>query len=99
MVRWSLFGPAAAAQQQNAGTIVFTHAPDGGGPWPVEDIYSMGSDGANVQALTDDGHSHDPVWSPDGRRILFIHDSALQTRPAYRESQGFESYHPVELSV
>jgi Tol biopolymer transport system component len=51
------------------------------------------------KALTSDGHSHTPAWSPDGRRILFIHDSALQTKPAYREEKGFESYHPVELSV
>ena len=56
-------------------------------------------DGANVKALTNDGHSHDPSWSPDGRQILFVHDSALSTRPPSREQKGFESYHPVELYV
>ncbi len=93
------FQMIAWAQQQAVGPIVFIHAPDGGAPWPVEDIYSMDADGANVKALTNDGHSHDPSWSPDGRHILFVHDSALSTRPAYREQKGFESYHPVELYV
>jgi Tol biopolymer transport system component len=59
----------------------------------------MDADGRNVKPLTHDGHSHTPSWSPDGRRILFVHDSALQTKPAYREAKEFESYHPVELQV
>lgn len=91
--------PSASAQQQSVGTIVYTHAPDGGPPWPVEDIYSMGADGANAKALTNDGHSHNPVWSPDGKRVLFVHDSMLQTKPDYRETKEVESYHPVELFV
>jgi TolB protein len=91
-----LFQPAARAQQ---GTIIFTHAPDGGPPWPVEDVYSMSSDGSNVKALTNDGHSHDPAWTSDGRGILFIHDAALQTAPAYREQKQYESHHSVELYV
>ncbi len=93
------FQAVLSAQQQRAGIIVYTHARDGGAPWPVEDIYSMGADGANIKALTSDGHSHNPAWSPDGRRVLFVHDSSLQTKPAYREQKGFESYHPVELHV
>jgi Tol biopolymer transport system component len=95
----ALFQPFASAQQQSAGTIVFTHAPDASAPWPVTDIYSMGADGSNVKVLTNDGHSHTPSWSADGRRILFVHDSTLQTKPAYREEKGFDSYHPVELYV
>ena len=84
--------PPASAQQ-----LVYTHAPDGSPGWPVADIYSMRADGSGVRALTHDGHSHDPSWSPDGQRILFIHDSTLRTKPAYREQKGFESHHPVEL--
>jgi Tol biopolymer transport system component len=95
----ALFQPFASAQQHSVGTIVYTHAPDGSAPWPVTDIYSMGADGSNVKALTNDGHSHSPAWSPDGRRILFVHDSTLRTKPAYREQKGFESYHPVDLYV
>jgi Tol biopolymer transport system component len=90
---------ATATAQQRTGTIVYTHAPDAGVPWPVQDIYSMDANGANVKALTNDGHSHNPAWSPDGRRVLFVHDSALETKPANRERKEFESYHPVELYV
>jgi Tol biopolymer transport system component len=110
--RWILLIPAVAllqpanplqrialAQQQAPGTIVFVHAPDGGPPWPVEDVYSMDADGANVKALTSDGHSHNPAWSPDGQRMLFVRDSTLQIRPASKEEKQFGSYHPVELFV
>jgi TolB protein len=95
----ALFRPFAWAQRHNVGTIVYMHAPEEGAPWPITDIYSMGADGNNIKALTNDGHSHTPAWSPDGRRILFIHDSTLRTKPAYREQKGYESYHPVELYV
>jgi len=88
-----------ASAQSNAGRIVYVQAPDGGPPWPVEDIYLMNGDGSGVKALTTDGHSHDPAWSPDGKGILFIHDMALGKKPAYREQPGYESYHPVELYV
>jgi TolB protein len=80
-----LLQPVAWGQQGSVGTIVYEHAPNGGPPWPVTDIYSMSADGRNVKALTNDGHSHNPSWSPDGRRIVFIHDSALK--------------HPVGLDV
>jgi Tol biopolymer transport system component len=93
------FQMIAQTPRQEPGTIVFVHAPDGGAPWPVEDIYSIDRDGTNVKALTNDGHSHGPAWSSDGRRVLFIHDSALQTKPAYKEEKEFDSYHPVELYV
>ncbi len=96
----AVFAAAAAlAQQPKLGTVVYERAPDGAEPWPVQDVYSMSADGSNVRALTTDGHSHDPAWSPDGRRIIFIHDSALSEPPPYREAQGFESYHPIELHV
>lgn len=91
--------PVASAQQQGRPTILYTHAPDGGAPWPVEDIYSIDADGTHERALTNDGHGHHPVWSPDGRRILFVHDSVLQTAPAHDQRNAFESYHPVELYV
>src|SRR5579864_2825224 len=81
----ALFQPLASAQQQSVGTIVYMRAPEGSAGWPVTDIYSMAGDGSNVKALTNDGHSHTPAWSPDGRRILFVHNSALK--------------HPIELQV
>lgn len=86
-----------APAQKEAGTIVFIHAPDGGPPWPVEDVYAMDADGTNVRALTNDGHSHHPIWSPDGKRLLFVHDSSLETQASPREQKQYESHHPVEL--
>ena len=82
------FAPLAPA------AVVFTPAPDGAPPWPVEDVYTMADDGTNVRALTNDGHSHDPAWSPDGKRILFVHDAALQA-----SNSESDSHHPVELYV
>jgi Tol biopolymer transport system component len=87
----ALILPPASAQQ-----ILFTHAPNDGPPWPVEDVYSMNADGSGVKALTSDGLSHDAVWTADGRGILFVHDGALQT-PTRPERKGFESYHSAEL--
>jgi Tol biopolymer transport system component len=87
----------AFSHRASAATLVYMYAPDGSGPWPIQDIGSMNDDGSNVKALTNDGHSHNPIWSPDGRHILFIHDSALTNPPPYREAKGFESYHSVEL--
>lgn len=94
-----LVAAGAGAQPSSVGTIVFVHAPDGGPPWPVEDIYTMDAGGRNVKALTNDGHSSNPSWSPDGKRILFVHDAALQTKPAYKEEKRYESYHSTELCV
>jgi Tol biopolymer transport system component len=39
-------------------------------------IYTVEAGGTRLRALTTDGHSHDPSWSPNGRRILFLHDSS-----------------------
>lgn len=63
-----------AAEGRGAGRIVFEHAPDGVLPGPTTDIYAVNSDGTHLQALTNDGHSHDPSWSPDGHQILYLHD-------------------------
>lgn len=89
---------AITLAEQKAGTIVFTHAPEGRPPWPVEDVYVMDADGANVRALTHDGHSHDATWSPDGDHVLYVHDAALQT-PMPNEQREFVSHHPIELYV
>jgi Tol biopolymer transport system component len=93
------FPALAQAQPQGAPILVYDHVPDGGPPWPVTDVYTMSADGSNSKALTNDGHSHNPTWSPDGQRILFVHDAVLSAPPLYREPKEFESYHPVELYV
>ena len=82
-----------ATGQQKTGVIVFTHAPDGGPPWPVEDIYAMDAHGTNVRALTHDGHSHNPASSPDGRHVLCVHDAALP-KPMPNERSEFASFEP-----
>ena len=63
----------------------------------MEDIYTIDEEGRNVRALTKDGHSHDAAWSPDGKRILFVHDSALTIKPAYREEKQYETHYSTEL--
>ena len=37
----------------------------------VDDIFVMGADGSSVARLTSQGESRDPIWSPNGRRILY----------------------------
>jgi Tol biopolymer transport system component len=71
------------ASQTAVGTIVYQRVPENSGPWPTIDIYSINADGTNDRALTHDGHSNTPSWSPDGQQILFIHDDP--------------SHHPIEL--
>ena len=89
----------ACAHAQTPGMVAYTCAPAGGPPWPVQDVYAIRANGAAPQNLTGDGHSHDPSWSPDGKRILFIHDARLSTQPPYRETEESRSHHPIELSV
>lgn len=90
---------AGCVQAQASGIIAYTQAPDGAPPWPVQDICTVLADGSGDRCLTTDGHSHHPSWSPDGRRILFVHDSTLSEKPPYRETADTRSHHPVELSV
>jgi Tol biopolymer transport system component len=86
-------------QAQTADAIVYSRTPAGAPPWPVQDVCTTRADGATERCLTSDGHSHHPSWSPDGKRILFIHDAALRTEPPYREPEHTKSHHPIELSV
>jgi Tol biopolymer transport system component len=80
-------------------TIAYEYRPDDRAPYPGVDVYSIRADGTNEKALTQDAHSHSPSWSPDGRRILFIHDSTLQTVPFSARHGANSSGHPVELYV
>lgn len=36
-----------------------------------DDIFIIGLDGSNLAGLTSQGASRDPIWSPDGQRIVF----------------------------
>ena len=94
-----LLALAACARAQSPLMVAYTCAPDGGPPWPVQDVCTVRISGSAPQDLTRDGHSHDPAWSPDGKQILFIHDAPLSTKPEYRETEEFKDHHPIELSV
>jgi Tol biopolymer transport system component len=89
----------ASARAQTSGIIAYTRAPGEAPPWPVQDVCIVNVDGARDRCLTHDGHSHNPAWSPDGTRVVFIHDSTLSKPPQYRETEDTKSHHPVELCV
>ena len=67
--------PSAAGQVTSSnGRVVF--ASNQGGDW---DIWTMNADGTDPVNLIDDGndedagpHDHQPSWSPDGTRIVFV---------------------------
>jgi Tol biopolymer transport system component len=69
-------------------TIVYTHtAHDARESYhPSNDIYSVSSDGTNIRAVTSNGNSHSPSWSPDGRQILFVQDGRTQRVNPFRQS-------------
>ncbi len=58
-----------ASYSPNGEMIAFRSERDGGG------IFVMGSTGESVHRLTDFGYN--PVWSPDGREVLFATESVL----------------------
>ena len=60
------------------------------------DVCVINADGTGLKALTDDDSSHQPVWSPDGKHILFIR-SSLASNPRYAWEK--KSGHPNELYV
>jgi TolB protein len=52
------------------------------------DVYVMSPDGGHKRRLTHDGHDGEPRWSPDGRRIVFVHGGCRTTAcsPATRSA-------------
>lgn len=60
------------------------------------DVYVVHADGGGLTALTHDQNGHHPIWSPDGKRILFIHNSPpAMPRYAWEKKMGY----PNELYV
>jgi Tol biopolymer transport system component len=96
LIAW--FG-AAPTPKVLMGRIVFEHAPDGSDPGPTVDVYSVNADGTGLRALTNDGHSHTPSWSPDGRHILLIHDTFWPSRPPALVDKNWLSHFPLEVCV
>lgn len=62
----ALCSPPACASGAPSGEIAFVR--DG-------DIWVMDADGGNARQLTSTAADHQPVWSPDGRRLAFLRGS------------------------
>lgn len=62
----------AAEVANNLGSGVLVYDKNG-------DIYTANLDGSNEVQLSKTGDSHHPKWSPDGKRILYIRNTSLQT--------------------
>src|SRR5260370_5384617 len=59
----------------------------GGGALRSE-IYVMYSEGRGLRRMTNDGRSHDPVWSPNGSKLLFLHRKEHPPAEPYPVSLG-----------
>ena len=59
-------------------------------------VYLVHADGGGLTALTHDENSHHPAWSPDGKRILFIH-SSVPANPRFDWEKKYG--HPNEVYV
>lgn len=89
----------SCVQAQPSRMVAYTRAPDEKAPWPEQDVCTVRLDGSDDQCLTSDGHSHHPVWSPDGKQIAFIHDVSLNQNSSAGELKANPSRRSVELSV
>ncbi len=81
-------GKAAKIEIPMDGLFSATYSPDGtqlafvGNKAGASDIYLYDFATKNVTNLTHDLHSDsDPVWSPNGRRIVFVSDRGSHTSP------------------
>ena len=58
--------PASAAVPKDTGLLTFVRS---------NQIYTSTTAGTSVKALTSSGKNYRPHWSPDGRRIAFVHEA------------------------
>src|SRR4051794_36789799 len=80
--------PTGSARGQSGpsdGTIAFASWRSGcAGP----DIYTMSSDGSNVQRITQTCFARDPAWSPDGSQLAFVDTSEGHDAIAIMNADG-----------
>src|SRR5947209_335800 len=68
--------PAKQAAKSKIWKIAFDRAVlrrDYAGGALRSDIYVMYSDGRGLRRMTNNARSHDPAWSPNGSKLLFLH--------------------------
>lgn len=59
--------------------------PYGRGGFTRTDIYVVGRDGSGLRRLTRDGRSLSPVWSPDGRTLIYARRSEMEDPSSVKE--------------
>jgi Tol biopolymer transport system component len=69
-----LAAPASAAYLGNEGQLAFVRA---------NQIYTVASTGVAVKKLTSSAKNYRPKWSPDGKRIAYIHEVASGSRDVW----------------
>ncbi len=67
--------------------------PYGRGGLPKTDLYVVKVDGTGVRRLTRDRLSASPVWSPDGRTIIYARRSEIE------EPTSFEEYRRISVTL
>jgi Tol biopolymer transport system component len=69
----------ARAADQGSGKILYQYVSD----LAFGDIHSVNADGTDDRTLWKDDSSHGVSWSPDGKQILFLHDSSQHQTEFY----------------
>ena len=85
------------AWSPNGKAIAFTvdrSEPYGQGGFPKTDIYVVRADGTGLRRLTRDGLSTSPVWSPDGRTIVYARRSEIDEEPS-----SFEEFRRMSVTL
>ncbi|HEY2772040.1 MAG TPA: hypothetical protein VGI87_15805, partial [Solirubrobacteraceae bacterium] len=66
-VAWSPDGRRIAFARVTSGELKDAH----GHPYQRSDIFIIAADGSGLHRLTHTGDARNPVWSPDGREVVF----------------------------
>jgi Tol biopolymer transport system component len=67
----ALVAPAAAATPKDTGLLTFVRS---------NQIYTSTTTGTSVKKLTASGKNYRPHWSPDGKRIAYVHEAPAGSR-------------------